>query len=150
MIDLLYITSFFIIGIILYLILKDLKKLKPDLFQKIDYSVWGKLYILMMIGTLHFIWLFYSIFLDYKDDNYIFGIPIYLGIIYIIFIILSIINLKNTNDESNPTIIIDRLLNYVYVSYIIIIIGFTSIPVSIKKEYIKYANSLIHEFLYDK
>lgn len=150
MIDLLYITSFFIIGIILYLILKDLKKLKPDLFKKIDYLVWGKLYILMMIGTIHFIWLFYSIFLDYKDDNYVFGIPIYLGIIYIIFIILSIINLKNTNDETNPTIIIDRLLNYIYVAYIIIIFGFISIPVSIKKEYINYMNTLIREFLYEK
>jgi membrane protein insertase Oxa1/YidC/SpoIIIJ len=150
MIDLLYITSFFIIGIILYLILKDLKKLKPDLFQKIDNSVWGKLYILMMISTLHFIWLFYSIFLDYKDDNYIFGIPIYLGIIYIIFIILSIINLKNTNDETDSTIIIDRLLNYIFASYTIIIIGFILIPVPIKKEYIKYANNIIHEFLYDK
>jgi hypothetical protein len=78
MIDLLYITSFIIIGIVLYLILKDLKKLKPELFQKIDYTVWGKLYILMMLGVIHFIWLFYSIFLDYKDENYIYGIPLYL------------------------------------------------------------------------
>jgi hypothetical protein len=148
MIDLLYITSFVIIGIVLYLILKDLKKLKPELFQKINYSVWGKLYILMMLGTIHFIWLFYSIFLDYNDENYIYGIPFYLIILYIIFIGLVIYNLKNTDNETNQTIIIDRLLNYIYLVYIIIILTFIYIPASIKKEYIKYANDIVHEFLY--
>ncbi len=39
MIDLLYITSFFIIGIILYLILKDLKKLKNIQKKKKEFPV---------------------------------------------------------------------------------------------------------------
>ena len=150
MINLLYITSFFIIAIILYLILKDLKKLKPNLFHEINNSVWIKLYLLMMIGTIHFIWIFYSIFLDYIDNNYIYGIPFYLVIIYLIFIFITIMNLKNTDTENKSTIIIDRLLNYIYIVYIIIILFFIWIPVSIKKEYIKYANNIINDFVYDK
>ena len=150
MINLLYITSFFIIAIILYLILKDLKKLKPNLFHEINNSVWIKLYLLMMIGTIHFIWIFYSIFLDYIDNNYIYGIPFYLVIIYLIFIFITIMNLKNTDTENKSTIIIDRLLNYIYIVYIIIILFFIWIPVSIKKEYIKYANNIVNDFVYDK
>ena len=150
MINLLYITSFFIIAIILYLILKDLKKLKPNLFQEIDKSVWIKLYLLMMIGTIHFIWIFYSIFLDYTDNNYIYGIPFYLLIIYAVFIFITVMNLKNTDSENKSTIIIDRLLNYIYIVYIIIILFFIWIPVSIKKEYIKYANDIVNDFVYDK
>ena len=59
-------------------------------------------------------------------------------------------NLKNTDTENKSTIIIDRLLNYIYIVYIIIILFFIWIPVSIKKEYIKYANNIVNDFVYDK
>jgi hypothetical protein len=148
MIDLLYILSFFIIGIILFLILKDLKKLKPDLYQEIDKLIWIKLYLLMMIGTIHFIWIFYSIFLDYVDNNYIYGIPIYLILLYIIFITASILNIKK--EEKNPTIIIDKILNYIFIVYVIFILVFIFIPITDKKEFIKYINKLIHKYILDK
>lgn len=148
MIDLLYILSFFIIGIILFLILKDLKKLKPDLYQEIDKLIWIKLYLLMMIGTIHFIWIFYSIFLDYDDNNYIYGIPIYLILLYIIFIATSILSIKK--EEKNPTIIINKILNYIFILYVIFILIFIFIPISNKKEFIKYINKLIHKYILDK
>jgi len=147
MIDLLYILSFFIIGIILFLILKDLKKLKSDLYQEIDKSIWIKLYLIMMIGTIHFIWISYSIFLDYEDNNYIYAIPVYLIITYIIFIAICIIYNKHQN---NPTIVINKLLNYIFIIYIIMIIAFVCIPVTPKKEFIKYLNNTIHQYILDK
>jgi fatty acid desaturase len=148
MINLLYIFSFFIIGIILFLILKDLKKIKSDLYQEIDKSIWIKLYIIMMIGTIHFIWIFYSIFLDYKDNNYIYAIPVYLIILYFIYILITFINIKNK--ENNPTIVIDKLLNYSFIIYVIFILLFICTPTNYTKDFIKYLNSIIHKNLLDE
>jgi hypothetical protein len=54
-----YIFTFFIAGFIIYLCMNDFKKFKStkfDLYKQINYKIWAKLYTLIVIFSIHFIW----------------------------------------------------------------------------------------------
>jgi hypothetical protein len=149
--NILYISSFFIAGIVLYLVMNDLKKCKNILYNKIYYKIWIKTYILLAIIFIHFTWLFSQIFLDEYDKNFIYGLPIYIYIPYLLLIVVQVndyIELKDIKnkekiEESNSSKKINKFINYVFILYIICILIFIAIPDDIKKYVIKYIQKLL-------
>lgn len=150
--DHLFISSFFIAGIILYLFINDLKKNKNKFYNEINNEVWIKLYALLTIGIIHFIWLFAILFLNYDDNTLIYGFPFYLLIPYIIYgginyageTTLHIVGLES-NKESIASEKINKYLNYLISLYFILIIIFLIIPVECKKDIFKYIIKVLHD-----
>jgi len=149
--NILYISSFFIAGIVLYLVMNDLKKCKNILYNKIYYKIWIKTYILLAIIFIHFIWLFSQLFLDEVDKNFIYGLPIYIYIPYLLLIIVQVNEyleqIKNkekiVEEKPGPSIKINKFINYVFILYIVCILIFVSIPDNIKKYVIKYVRKFL-------
>jgi len=149
--NILYISSFFIAGIVLYLVMNDLKKCKNILYNKIYYKIWIKTYILLAIIFIHFIWLFSQIFLDEVDKNFIYGLPIYIYIPYLLLIIVQVNEYleqiknkeKTIEEKPGPSIKINKFINYIFILYIICILIFVSIPDNVKKYVIKYVRKFL-------
>lgn len=146
--NILYISSFFVAGIVLYLVMNDLKKCKNILYNKIYYKIWIKTYILLAIMFIHFTWLFSQIFLDESDKNFIYGLPLYIYIPYLLLIIVQVndyldLNKKEKIEESTPSKKINKLINYVFILYVICLLIFITIPNDIKKYIIKYIRNLL-------
>jgi hypothetical protein len=149
--NILYISSFFIAGIVLYLVMNDLKKCKNILYNKIYYKIWIKTYILLAIIFIHFIWLFSQLFLDEVDKNFIYGLPIYIYIPYLLLIIVQVNEYleqiknkeKTIEEKPGPSIKINKFINYVFILYIVCILIFVSIPDNIKKYVIKYVRKFL-------
>lgn len=145
--NILYISTFFIAAIVLYLVMNDFKKCKNILYNKIYYKIWIKTYILLTIIFIHFVWLFSQIFLDESDKNCIYGVPIYIYIPYLSLIIVQINDYldkkKQEKEESTPSKKINKLINYIFILYFICILLFIAIPNDIKKYIIKYIRNLL-------
>jgi len=149
--NILYISSFFIAGIVLYLVMNDLKKCKNILYNKIYYKIWIKTYILLSIIFIHFTWLFSQIILDEPDKNFIYGLPIYIYVPYLLLIIVEVNDYidstknkeKVSEEEPSPSKKINKFINYVFILYIICILIFIAIPNDIKKYVIKYIRNLL-------
>lgn len=148
-IDILYILSFFISLIILHIYNSDFKKISIKLYNSINNIVKIKIYCLITIALIHSIWLFSSIFLNYNDNNYIYGFPLYLIILYIIFIYSEYIEEKDNEIESETEITIqtNKYLNYIFSIYIITLIIFIIIPDNFKIDFINLIKNIIKDFI---
>jgi hypothetical protein len=148
-IDILYILSFFISLIILHIYNSDFKKISIKLYNSVNNIVKIKIYCLITIYLIHSIWLFSSIFLNYNDNNYIYGFPLYLIILYIIFIYSEYIEEKNSKIESETEITVqtNKYLNYIFSIYIITLIIFIIIPDNFKIDFINLIKNFIKKIL---
>jgi hypothetical protein len=152
MIDILYISSFLITGIILYLLMNDLKNCKNILYNKIYYNIWVETYIILVILFIHFIWILSQLFLDIPDKNLIYGLPNYIYLPYILFILVKLYDffLKKEKPEEKESIVskkINKLINYLFIIYVFIIVIFISIPVNTKKYVINYIKKILDNYL---
>ncbi len=144
-IDILYICSFFIALIILHIYNSDFKKINLKLYDDINNSVKIKIYCLITIFLIHIIWLFSSLFMDYNDNNYIYGFPLYLLLLYILFIFSDKI-IKDDN-ETNLSTETNKNLNYIFSIYIVCLIIFIIIPEEFKINLIKTIRQIIKKYI---
>lgn len=143
-IDTLYISCFFISLIIIHIYNSDFKKFNLKIYEDINNSVKIKLYSIITIGLIHLSWLFASIFMDYNDNNYIYGLPLYILIPYILFVLSQYIDGK---EESNTTIETNKYLNNIFSIYIIAMIIFIIIPDNFKIDIIKIIRKFIKKYI---
>jgi len=140
-----YFCSFIIAAFILYLIINDLKKFKLRIYNEIDYKIWIKIYSLISIALIHIIWLFNVLFNDI-DNSIIYGIPFYLLLPYLIFIITEI----RTQNDCNMTLASEKIntyINYLVSIYFICIITIMIIPNDIKRSIINCIRSIIDKYI---
>jgi len=137
----LYSSTFILSLFILYLIIIDLKKMKLRLYNELDYKIWIKVYSLITIVLIHFLWLCIVLFTNNNDSNVIYGIPFYLFISYFIFIITEI-NIQNDCNISIATEKINRYINYLIYLYFICILIVIFIPNKIKIRIINCIRSI--------
>ena len=145
-IHILYISSFLISYIIVYLFKKDMNNLII-----LDKSIWIKLYCFITIGLIHLIWLFNALLLHKTDVLGFIGYPFYL----VFGILLFTFSIKNENENENKnkneneneneiSNLLNKYLNILFLTYLLIsciIIG--CIPHSFKTDVIKRINKKI-------
>lgn len=141
MINTLYISSYFISFIILHIYNIDLKKINIKLYEEINIKVWIKIYSLISIALIHFIWIISTLFLDYNDNTLIYGFPIFLLIPYIIYIADEFKN----EDKNIVSEKINKYLNYITSLYIGIIIIIIMLPLDTKKYIINYIKKILNK-----
>jgi uncharacterized membrane protein len=122
---------------------------KRDLYNKIYYKIWIKVYALITIFLIHSFWLFRELFLNNNNSEevtYIYGVPIYLLIAYAIYLYAYIKpdHLDAISFESQK---IDKWLNILMVLYLFFIILIIAIPNNIKKYIIRYIKVELYNFL---
>jgi hypothetical protein len=144
MINCIYIYCFFFSLIIIYLFNKDLKHIKLKLYEEIDADIWIKLYSIITIALIHLTWLFFTIFLNYNDDNYIYGFPLLLLILYIIYIYGEF---RTITDKTIATQKLNRYINYLMCIYIILFIIFIIFPVKKKQKIVLQIKKIINKFI---
>lgn len=147
--NILYICAFLISGFITYLLRNDFRMVKRDLYNKIYYKIWIKVYALITIFLIHSFWLFRELFLNNNNSEevtYIYGVPIYLLIAYAIYLYAYIKpdHLDAISFESQK---IDKWLNILMVLYLFFIILIIAIPNNIKKYIIRYIKVELYNFL---
>jgi len=147
--NILYICAFLISAFFTYLFRNDFRMVKKDLYNKIYYKIWIKLYALITIFLIHSFWLFRELFLNNNNSEevtYIYGVPIYLLIAYAIYLYAYIKpdHLDAISFESQK---IDKWLNILMVLYLFFIILIIAIPNSIKKYIIQYIKKELYNFL---
>jgi len=141
-----YICSYFLSAIILYLFIHDVKKFKDRLYYEITNEIWIKTYCLISIFVIHIIWLFSILFLNYDDNSIIYGLPYFLILPYIIYLATDLrTDLINNNTIASQKI--NKYLNYLMTIYLFIIIFITIIPNKIKKNIISNIKNFIHKYL---
>lgn len=145
MIKCMYIYSFFLSLIIIYLLNKDLKHIKLKLYEQIDTDIWIKLYSIITIGLIHLIWLFYTIFLNYNDDSYIYGFPLLLLVPYIIYIYGEF---RTITDKTIATQKLNKYINYLMSIYIVLLIIFIIIPVKQKQNIVLKIREEINKLIF--
>lgn len=109
----------------------DIKKFKLRLYTQITYNIWLKVYLIILIGLTHLTWLFMTLLFNYNDNNIIYGVPPYLLIPYVIYLI---VDLKATNE--NDKIVSYKLNNYLnrlMTIYFVIFIIFILLSKYVKK-----------------
>jgi membrane protease YdiL (CAAX protease family) len=147
--NILYICAFLISAFITYLLRNDFKMVKRNLYNKIYYKIWIKVYALITIFLIHAFWLFRELFLNNNNSEeiaYIYGVPIYLLIAYAIYLYAYIKpdHLDAISIESQK---IDKWLNILMILYLFFIILIITIPNNIKKYIIQYVKKEIYNFL---
>ena len=147
--NILYIFAFLISAFITYLLRNDFRMVKRDLYNKIYYKIWIKVYALITIFLIHSFWLFRELFLNNKNSEevaYIYGVPIYLLIAYAIYLYAYIKpdHLDAISFESQK---IDKWLNILMVLYLFFIILIIVIPNNIKQYIINYIKAELYNFL---
>lgn len=145
-----YLFTFFIAGFIIYLCMNDFKKFKQNkfknLYEQINYKIWAKLYILIVIFSIHFIWLFYTFLLDYKDTSLIYAFQPVLLVPYIVYCIIDLS--KESPDNVTPmSIKINQYINYMMTVYFILIIVLIALPNQTKLSIIELIKDVIHYFI---
>jgi hypothetical protein len=76
---------------------QDLKRFKNKLYNIIDCKIWIKLYLLLVLFTIHATWLFFTVFSKDTDKDLIFGFPLILIFPYILYILVDINNNQYVN-----------------------------------------------------
>ena len=144
-----YIFTFFISGFIIYLCMNDFKKFKStkfDLYKQINYKIWAKLYTLIVIFSIHFIWLFYTFILNYDDTSLIYAFQPVLLVPYIVYCIIDL--KKEDKDDITPlSIKINQYINYLMTIYFILIIILIVMPNQTKKELVLLIKDVINYFI---
>lgn len=140
--DILYIYTFFISYFILYLIKNDLKKFKIKLYNELNYKIWVKIYLLILIFTIHLTWLF-LIFLKHNDTCIIFGLPYILFVPYALYIL---INFK-VDSETIASKKINKFLNYLITFYFLLIIILIIVPNEVKKKLLECFLSIVNKYI---
>jgi hypothetical protein len=161
--NILYISTFFIALIIIYLLKNDILKIKSilkknlnsdtlvinnfniPLNDKIYYKIWIKLYAIITIILIHISWLFLTFVCNYKDNTIFFAIPLYLFIPYIIYLV-SYISKNEIENISNFSIDIDRLMNYGMILYFSLLIILLIINDESKKYIIEFSKLLVYNY----
>ena len=139
-----YISIFFIAYIILYMIMKDLKRFKDKLYNEISNKIWIKTYLIILIGLIHLSWLLLILFFNNKNNETIIGFPSFLLIPYIIYMA---IDFKEDNKNTIASEKLNKYLNNLVSIYFIFIIIIIIIPNNIKEKLIKSIYNLIHKIL---
>lgn len=142
-----YICTYLIGLFTLYLIMNDLKKFKLKLYNEIDYKIWIKVYVFISILFIHIIWLMYVLFINYNDNSIIYGVPIYLLFLYIIFVIIEVKKQKECNKMSNTSEKINKYINYIFIFYFICILIIILIPNYIKLHIIECISKTINKYM---
>lgn len=144
MINCIYIYCFFFSLIIIYLLNKDLKHIKLKLYEEIDVNIWVKLYSIITIALIHLTWLFYTMFLNYDDNNYIYGFPLLLLMPYIIYIYAEF---RTISDKTIATEKLNKYINYLMYIYIVLLIIFIIFPVKEKEKLVFQIRKIINKFI---
>lgn len=161
--NILYISTFFIALIIIYLLKNDIlkvkhilkKKLNSDILvinnfsiplnDKIYYKIWIKLYAIITIILIHAMWLFLTFAYNYEDNTIFYAIPLYLFIPYIIYL-FAYISKNDIENISNFSIDIDRLMNYGMILYFSLLIILLIINDESKKYFIEFSKLLVYNY----
>lgn len=148
-INYIYLSTFIISILILYLIKIDIEKFKKKLYDKIDQKIWYKIYIIITIILIHIIWLVNILFFNYTnkvydnkfDKHLVYGFPFILLIPYLIYGFIDF-NIKFEND-SIVTNQLDKYLNNFITIYLFIIIILIILPNNIKEKPINFIKKYI-------
>ena len=148
-INIIYISTFIISIIILYLIKLDVNKFKKKLYNEIDKKIWYKIYIIITIILIHLVWLINILFFNYTDkisnnrfDKYlVYGFPFILLIPYIIYGFIDFnLEFDKKSIVSNQ---LDKYLNNCFTIYLSIIIILIILPNNIKEKPINFIKKYI-------
>lgn len=145
-----YLFTFFIAGFIIYLCMNDLKKFKAtkfkNLYEQINYKIWAKLYTLIVIFSIHFIWLFYTFFLNYKDESIIYAFQPVLIVPYIVYCVIDL--KKESEDEVTPlSKKINQFINYIMSIYFVLIIILITLPNQTKLSIVELIKDVLNYFI---
>ena len=141
--DLIYICSYFLSFIFLYLFMQDFKKFKKINYNEISNDVWIKIYCIISISFIHLIWLFSIFILNDENTNYIYGLPIYLLLPYILYIISDF-----KQYDSIISVKLNKYFNLLMSVYLIGIIVILIIPIKNKKNIITYLKNILNPYLH--
>lgn len=141
-INVLYITTFIISFIILYLIKIDIEKFKKKLYNEIDKKIWYKIYTIIVIGLIHIIWLINIFLFNYNDNSFVYAFPYILLIPYLAYVMIDL----KMDFEYNSVVSdkLDKYLNYCISAYFSVIIVLIIIPNSVKKYVINNIKNTIY------
>jgi len=149
MINEFYVYAFFTSAFILYLIIHDVKKCKPRLYNLIDCKIWLKLYVLITLFLLHGTWLFFTLFSSETKKDVIYGLTPFLSIPYILYLLIDIQNNKYLDNKPIKKMVyykINKYFNFIMSLYIVFIIVVVALPNSIKKCIIDCSKKYIEKF----
>lgn len=146
-----YLFTFFIAGFIIYLCMNDLKKFKTNkfklnLYDQINYKIWAKLYTLIVIFSIHFIWIINTFFFNYNDTTLIYAFQPVLLVPYIVYCIIDLS--KEPEDVVTPmSIKINQYINYIVSFYFGLIIILILLPNHTKRSLIELLKDVINYFI---
>lgn len=147
--DLFYLYAFLIAFIVILLLKNDLVEVDPRLSSSINVKLYLKLYALISIGVIHFIWLFLTFMANYKGDSFIYGLPWYLLISYIL--LACSYNPPNEYDQLNEvTKYMNQLLNKFIILYFICIVVVIILPNTFKKNIVAFIEKYLEYYIFSK
>ena len=147
--DLFYLYAFLIAFIVILLLKNDLVEVDPRLSSSINVKLYLKLYALISIGVIHFIWLFLTFMANYKGDSFIYGLPWYLLISYIL--LACSYNSPNEYDQLNDvTKYMNQLLNKFIILYFICIVVVIILPNTFKKNIVAFIEKYLEYYIFSK
>ena len=147
--DLFYLYAFLIAFIVILLLKNDLKEIDPRLSYLINDKLYLKLYALISIGVIHFIWLFLTFMANYKGDSLIYGLPYYLLISYIL--LACSYNPPSIYDELNDVSkYMNRFLNNFIILYFICIFVVVLLPNTFKKNIVAFIERYLEYYIFSK
>ena len=147
--DLFYLYAFLIAFIVIILLKNDFKKIDPNLSSLINDKIYLKLYALISIGIIHFIWLFLTFMANYKGDSFIYGLPWYLLISYIL-LICSYNSTSDYDQLNDVSKYINNLLNNIIILYFICVTVIIILPNTFKKSIIAFIERYLEYYIFSK
>ena len=144
--DKFFLSSFILSGIILSLMMKDIKNVNRNIYNSINYKLFLKIYALIVIGIIHLIWLFFVFLTNYTNNSYFYGIPAYLFISYLL-LALSFFTKKEYDQLNDISKFIDSYLNYIIYAYFTVIIIVILIPNYYKSSFINVLIKYLHQYV---
>jgi len=117
-----YASTFILSFILVYLLMKDLNIFNPTIYNNIDTNVWLNVYLIINIGMIHFVWLYSTFFLIDETCEIVYGLPIFLLVLYLVFGINLYLYQEKEND-SIP-ILSQKIQKCIYILFTIYFILF--------------------------
>jgi hypothetical protein len=147
--DLFYLYAFLIAFIVIVLLKNDIKEIDPTLSSLISGKLYLKIYALISIGVIHFIWLFLTFMANYKGDSFIYGIPCYLLISYIL-LACSYFPTSEYDQLNDVSKYINQLLNKFIILYFICILVVIILPNTFKKNIVAFIERYLQYYIFSK